>query len=301
MAIRAVLPLDIGLPFKAEASLESQEKNLMQLFIQTLISPVAKFTPELAFFLSEPLVMVPPRYTMTCLEKAYLETGHYFTIRHGNTRLAAWSWGDGPTIYLLHGWGGRGAQFIRFVPELLQAGYSVVLLDAPAHGSSGGQKATVRDFAGALSSAVESCGPAHGVVGHSLGAAAAVLAIRQGLKVKRAVFVAPPECPAPYLNQLMHKLKLEDAMLSRFQECITHRVGTRREDVSLAQQGSDLSATWLMISDTDDEEVPLTTVERIAKIWPAVEWMKTSGWGHRKILRAPEVIRRTAAFMGEGG
>ena len=47
-------------------------------------------------------------------------------------------WGDGAagTIYLVHGWGGRGSQFAAMVPPLVEAGHRVVMFDAPAHGDS---------------------------------------------------------------------------------------------------------------------------------------------------------------------
>src|SRR5687768_17598331 len=49
-------------------------------------------------------------------------------------------WGDSldldRTVYLVHGWGGRGSQFGAMVEPLLESGHRVVMLDAPAHGDS---------------------------------------------------------------------------------------------------------------------------------------------------------------------
>ena len=65
-------------------------------------------------------------------------------------RLAVWSWGDGPTAILLHGWGGRSDQLAAFVPPLLAAGFSVVAPDAPGHGDSTGGTSSVLAFAAAI-------------------------------------------------------------------------------------------------------------------------------------------------------
>src|SRR5215218_8367466 len=49
-------------------------------------------------------------------------------------------WGDDldsarpPTVYLMHGWGGRGSQFGAMVEPLVGSGHRVVMFDNPAHG-----------------------------------------------------------------------------------------------------------------------------------------------------------------------
>src|SRR4051812_35581367 len=42
------------------------------------------------------------------------------TIASGAYSIAAWSWGEGPTVLLVHGWEGRAAQLVPFVEPLLE-------------------------------------------------------------------------------------------------------------------------------------------------------------------------------------
>ena len=51
--------------------------------------------------------------------------------------IAGQVWGDGPTVYLVHGWGGHRGQLRSLVEPLVDAGLRVVAYDAPAHGDSG--------------------------------------------------------------------------------------------------------------------------------------------------------------------
>ena len=51
-------------------------------------------------------------------------------------RSAATSSATAPSVYLVHGWGGRGSQLAAFVEPLVAAGHRVVLFDAPSHGDS---------------------------------------------------------------------------------------------------------------------------------------------------------------------
>ena len=102
-------------------------------------------------------------------------------------------WGDGAagTVYLVHGWGGRGAQFAAMVAPLVEAGHRVVMFDAPAHGDSdhgpaGPGRTNGVEFAKALDAVFCRFGPAEAVVAHSMGTISTYLAMRFGWLGARA-------------------------------------------------------------------------------------------------------------------
>ena len=64
--------------------------------------------------------------------------------------------------------------------------------DAPAHGRSTGRFASLPEFARALRAVADQVGEVYGLVGHSLGGAAACVAMHAGLQALRVVIVAPP-------------------------------------------------------------------------------------------------------------
>jgi pimeloyl-ACP methyl ester carboxylesterase len=199
-------------------------------------------------------------------------------------------------IYFLHGWGGRGGQFFRFGPPLLAAGFSVVFIDAPAHGETPGKTATLREFSDSLVRAIEQCGPAYGIIAHSLGAAAATLALKEGLRAERTILLAPPESPGPYLEALVHKLGVDKKLLPALQDQVARRLRLTWKQVSLLDSPPQKSPV-LIVGDKKDADVPISSVEAIAQAWPGAELMTTENWGHHRLLRAPEVITRTLAFL----
>src|SRR5262249_24545271 len=87
---------------------------------------------------------VPPK------GRAVFEEGCPFTTSVGGVTIRGAFWGDGPRVYLLHGWGGRATQFAAFVEPLVRAGFMPVAFDAPGHGASGGRTASLLHFARAL-------------------------------------------------------------------------------------------------------------------------------------------------------
>src|SRR5258706_2547887 len=88
---------------------------------------------------------------------AGLEARAFNAVKQG--RIAAWAWGAGPTVLLVHGWNGAAAQLAPFVAPLVAAGYRVVAFDQPAHGRSRGRSATIVDMADALRAVADEVGP----------------------------------------------------------------------------------------------------------------------------------------------
>src|SRR4051812_27348861 len=63
-------------------------------------------------------------------------TGTVFEVRWLGRTIRGQHWGTGPTVYLVHGWGGNADQMRHFVGPLVAAGFRVVAHDAPSHGRS---------------------------------------------------------------------------------------------------------------------------------------------------------------------
>ena len=76
---------------------------------------VRKLSGLLAVATAARLFANPPRHAHTVPELELLATGTRFKVNAGETRLAAWRFGpaEHPAVVLCHGWGGRGARFVR--------------------------------------------------------------------------------------------------------------------------------------------------------------------------------------------
>src|SRR5215468_5695279 len=81
---------------------------------------------------AERIFLTPPRQPRTRAERALLAGARNCRIRGPMGEIAAWRWGKGPAILLVHGWGGHAARLGRFVGPLEEAGFSVIAFDAPA-------------------------------------------------------------------------------------------------------------------------------------------------------------------------
>ena len=85
----------------------------------------------------------------------------------------------GPPVVLLHGWGSHAARFADFVAPLRAAGYAVIGIDAPAHGSSPGRFSDLPRFRDSLAEVLRAHEPIHAVIGHSLGGGAVLTVLAE--------------------------------------------------------------------------------------------------------------------------
>jgi pimeloyl-ACP methyl ester carboxylesterase len=229
--------------------------------------------------------------------RAVLADARRFDLTVRGQRVAAWSWGDGPAVYLVHGWAGVGGQLAAFVPVLTAHGFRAVAFDAPGHGDSEGRRSSIVHFADALQALTAREGNAHAVIAHSLGAAAALRAITRGVGVERAVFIGPTGGPRDWSERFRRQLGVPPHVMAAMRERSERWLGARWEEFDVPMLARGQSAPLLILHDRDDEEVPWSDGAAIAQAWPGARLVTTTGLGHRRILRDERVVGQAVAFV----
>jgi pimeloyl-ACP methyl ester carboxylesterase len=217
------------------------------------------------------------------------------------SRLDVAIWGRGPAVYMLHGWGGRGGQWVSFVDPLVAAGFAAVTLDAPMHGDSPGSRTSILHFAAALASVVDSVGPARLVVGHSLGAAACSLALRDGLDAPGIALIGSPADPADFFGTFLGRLGIGARLQPLVRADVERRYGFRWDDLKVRPPARPIRTSALVVHDRDDREVDFADAERVTGTWPGAQLLATQGLGHQRILRNQSVVDGVIDFAGAVG
>jgi pimeloyl-ACP methyl ester carboxylesterase len=255
-------------------------------------------SPALTAAVAERLFFTPPPPRRSRGEEL-LGRARRFRVSAAGRRVEAWRWGRGPLVMLVHGWGGRAAQLTSFVAPLVARGFSVVAFDAPGHGRSGRGLSSAVDFACALR-AVAGGRKVHGILAHSLGAAAAALAMRDGLHVGRVVFLGPVADPPSWVAPFAASLGISTPVVARLQERSERRLGLPWRELRLPELAQRLDAPLLVVHDDRDVEVPLRDGAAIAAVWPAARLLETTGLGHNGALRDPDVVTEAVAHLTDG-
>lgn len=259
---------------------------------------LSKTAPGVASRVAADLFMKPRRFPTPPREQAILAQGTPFTVRLGASReVRAWRFGEGSPVLLAHGWEGRGSQLTPFVAPLVERGYSVVTFDAPGHGASPGSRSSLPHFAWAVRGVADSVGAPHAIIAHSLGCAAATLALRDGLTAGRLVFISPPLNPRDYAARFGDALGLDAATIEGLQMHIEERFARKWSDYSLEETARHMTTPLLVVHDREDRDTFWSEGAALAQAWPGARLMTTQGLGHRRILRDKNVIADVTQFI----
>ena len=279
-------------------------------FTRAALQAAFAVSEDLGSGLAERLFTTPRRHPRPDRERAVLAGGTRFDVdvvlrsprwSGRTTRVAAWRWGIGPTVLLVHGWEGRGSQLGALVAPLVAAGLSVVAFDAPAHGDSPGTRLYLTDHADAIADVVTSIGPVHAVVAHSFGAAAVLLAhARHGVDIGRNVMVAPNVLIDDAIHKFARAVALDDRDRTSFERHLIGASGVPLEALEVDQLAGNRDAALLVVHDREDREVSVKHGDRLAATWPTAQLVLTDGLGHRRILRDASVIAQIVDFVRSG-
>lgn len=226
--------------------------------------------------------------------------GTDFAIPFGTSSVVrGTTWGDGPAIYFMHGWGGSGLQIRSLIDPLVRCGFRVVSFDAPGHGSSTRRRTHAGEFATALTSVTAQHGRAHGIVAHSLGAVAvARAAVADGLRVDRLVLLAPLVDAGPMLDRFADLLRLGPRTRAQLPAETVGQTGLRIDQFTsrdlrrLVDGGSSL-----IVHDRHDSFTPFADAADLSRGWPGSTLVPTEGLGHQRLLHDPTVTATVVRFL----
>lgn len=259
------------------------------------LSLAERVSRPLAVTAAARLFTMPRRFPRPAREMSLLDRAERFAL--GPQLIAAWKWGDGPIVVLVHGWEGRGAQLGSFVEPLLEAGFSVVTFDAPGHGSSHGMRTTVPDFAEALLAIERRFGSVHAVIGHSFAGPGVAVALQRGFQPRCAVLIAPPSCATHALNLFSRQMALSPDVRDGMQRQLETLTGLKFEALDVRHYGPRMNTPLLLVHDRDDGDVGLASSRAFLDHWRNSSLLETEGLGHYRILRDGSVVQRIVQYV----
>lgn len=218
----------------------------------------------------------------------------------GDERLTVYVWGEPetqPRVLLVHGWTSFGLRFLPWVAPLRRAGFAVIAFDQPAHGRSSGRRSSLPMFADGVDCVAAHYGALAGVVGHSLGGAAAAVALSRGLHAERAVLLAPAADPLDAARRFGDFVGLAPHLSRRIFDDYQAQTGLSLADFQARTVAPRIDRPVLVVHDHEDRDVPWTEGECYARCCPQASLLTTRGLGHYRIAKDPNVIANAIAFL----
>ncbi len=265
----------------------------MFAFLQWLSVPLAS---RVAFR----LFLTPPRRKVEPADAPIIAQAERATLRCGADKFTVWHWGQGdPCVVLLHGWGSHAARFATFVAPLRAAGFSVIGIDAPAHGTSPGRLSDLPRFRDSLAEVLRRHTPVHAVIGHSLGGGAVltVLAETAEYHPKKICLFGVPSDMDFILGSFAMMLGLKYAARASLRERFKAHFGRPATAISTAAAAASVRIPVLIVHDEADNVAPIVQGAALAAAIPHAMMWRTQGLGHSGALRDPATIERVVEFL----
>jgi pimeloyl-ACP methyl ester carboxylesterase len=211
--------------------------------------------------------------------------------------IVARVWGQGPTVLLVHGWDANLHDMGAFVSPLLKAGFRVVAYDAPGHGRSSGEMTSLPEMAAAVLAVGRAAGPLAGVIGHSLGAAAILLALDAGLAVDRVVMLGTPADPVLYARDCARAHGLSPEETRDMLALLDAQLPLPISNLSLSALAARQSRPALFVQSTSDRIAPVSEALHTAAMWRGAQVRLVDGVGHRSMLLHADVLSGAISFL----
>lgn len=279
-----------------------RNKNGKQRATRLLLTASWRLAPNVTKNILFKRFFKPLSYALTPLERQYLKNGTSFHIHVHEKKVQCWKWGHGPSILFVHGWNGRGINLAYFFKSLIDAGYSVITYDAPAHGESEGQFTNYFELTDTVRAFFDpSLGfNIRGIIAYSIGASAAIHCISKEKLSIYTVLIAPA-------------LKLKELLFNAFNHHGVPKIvylGLVAQleryygyDVHLDNPyvlAKTIDSKMLIVHDKDDRTIPYIDSKILSEKKDNVDLYTTEGLGHKRILRDKAVGDFITSYIFNG-
>ena len=218
------------------------------------------------------------------------------------------------TIICVHGRQGLGTNFYKFIPKLTKKGFRVLAPDFPVYGKTGGKETGCHVFGLCINCILNYIKEPVILLVHSLGNWAACMNYyysdeKTRNQIKGFVGIGAPDSYAVCLLEFGKQVGLDDYTNNLSLEKHSERFGFDTNYITLSETIKSFNYPCLIVHDDKDKEMSFENSFKVSKNiqekfqtykigdkeYPCFH--KTSGLGHRRILRDDNVVNVVVDFI----
>jgi len=258
-------------------------KNLLAKSIGLFINLLSYWNPNLATkwaykFFSE------PRVGKNSIKNypQELQNVPYEMLDFHEHQFPLFRWeGSATKVLLVHGWESNAARWTPFLPFLQKLDFTILALEAPAHGWSSGTEFNVPLYASFIQVVMEQHQPQF-IIGHSIGGAACLYHryLHPNPLVEKMIVLGAPSDLKVLISNYQKLLGLNSKVVQLLEQYFQNRFGFSFDTFSGAAFASKFNISGLLAHDEDDDVVAFAEGQKIAKNWKNAVWVTTKGLGH---------------------
>jgi pimeloyl-ACP methyl ester carboxylesterase len=227
----------------------------------------------------------------------FLKTSHFSFLDFEGKRIAQYKWGSGEKVILcLHGWQSNSFRWKKYVKVLDKKKYTMICLDAPAHGRSDGVLFNVPMYARLIQQFLEQ-NKVDSILSHSLGAFSTMYLLSNYplLSPPKVIALGTPSYADSFIDEFIRVLNLSSKARRNLVTYFTNYSGLKTNDFDSKLFAKNQKSFGLIVHDINDKEAPFEYAKEMAKIWPKSRFLGTEGFGHK--LRDDSVVQEVIKFI----
>jgi pimeloyl-ACP methyl ester carboxylesterase len=220
------------------------------------------------------------------------------------TRLHGWFIpvaGVRPAVIMLHGWGGNASLMLPLAEYLHAAGFHALFLDARNHGRSEHDTfVSMPRFAEDLEVAADWLAAREdvtsiGVIGHSVGAGAAILSASRSPRYSAVVSVSSFAHPGEMMREQMSRIP--SPVLTAILEVVQRTIGYRFETFAPRHRLPLVDVPVLLVHGDSDPVVPIADLEELRAVRPDAEVLIVPRGGHSDLALFEPYVGQITSFL----
>lgn len=284
---------------------EANDRDLKKKFFPKGISLVAnginnlhKISPFLSSRLTMFLLSISIKKRIKKEDELFYQKGRKQVFGFKNKKFNVYSFGSGPKVLFIHGWASNGARWKNHVEKVVAKGFTAVVVDAPAQGTSKGLFLSVPDYIHCVKTVFDSSKNWYGIVSHSIGSLVGVIAASQSKKqfdkLKIVMMCTFSDCDA-LMTKYARCMGIADHVLTHTKNNIDEIYNKPLSDFSLTHHFKQLNAEGFLLYNSHDIVVPSVEVYKIRRALPSLRFFETTEGGHN--LRSEIVEDKVVDFL----
>ena len=263
------------------------KKLITSIFVRLIglrLSAMAYLSPKKAAKKAFLLFCTPLRGRVKPQQQQFLEDAKDQILKEGNSVTQTYKWtGTGPTVLLLHGWESNTFRWRNLIPFLQDEVYTIIAMDAPAHGNSSGKILNVPLYTEAAQKVIDQYKPTY-VVGHSIGGMTLLYNLfkypEKNNTITKAVTLGSPSELSDFILQYKKTLKLNNKLMQVLESYFIEHLGFKYKEFSSLRFIENVKIKGLLIHDKDDTIAPYWSSEQVHAKWKNSTLISTEGLGH---------------------
>lgn len=216
-----------------------------------------------------------------------------------NGRLRAWSFGKGPIVILIHGWGGQASQMSILASEISKQGFRSIIFDVSGHGNDPDNYTQwdyfIRDIVDVSQSLDDEV---YAYIGHSAGGMTMMAAHHHGRIIgEKFICICAPSYPFPPVRGVRNRINPRESLIRLFKGGIGAQFEIPWQELKSSHFYTAPKTELKLIYDKKDKFVPHTEGDKLHQLCEGSSLTKTETHGHTRILATEELQHLVLDFL----